>query len=245
MRNNIRNAYPQKNNKEIEHIINGFYKNLCDTTIEAYATLWMSPEKMKQHFVFTNPKILQYLADSGKNTIALFGHYANWEWIASIPLWNENINIATLYKPLKNKTFDNIYLNIRQRFGTICIDKSKVLRGMLELSKRGKPYAIAFIADQNPTKKNIHHWETFLNQDTAMITGWETIARRANVNVIYLDVTKTSRGHYSCEIKLMAENTKVLPEFQLTHQYVQLMEQTIHRNPSLWLWSHKRWKHKR
>ncbi len=242
---NLKNAYTEKEEKEIGKILNGFYRNLCDSTLEAYSTLLMSREKMKEHFVCTNPEMLQYLADSGKNTVALFGHYANWEWVSSVPLWNDNFNISTLYKPLKNKFFDNLYLNIRQRFGTVCIDKNQVLKGMSKMSRMGKPYAVAFIADQSPSSKNIHHWETFLNQDSAMLTGWETIARKTNNNVVYLDVTKKSRGHYECEIQMIEENPKELKQWDLTHKYVKCLEKTIERDPSLWLWSHKRWKHKR
>lgn len=245
VRTNLSNAYPNKTQKERDRIANQFYLHLCTSTIEAYRTLFMSEKQMKKHFVVTNPEMLEYLAQAGRNNISLFGHYANWEWVASMPLWTENLNISTLYKPLKNKFFDGLYLKIRQRFGTVCIDKNKVIRGMVQMSKLGKPYTLAFIADQTPTPNNIHHWETFLNQESAMLTGWETIARKSNSIVVYLDIQRPKRGYYTCEIMLVEENPNDLQPFELTHKYVQLMEKTINRNPSLWLWSHKRWKHKR
>lgn len=245
VKTNISKAFPTKSKDEIRYTINGFYKHLCDSAFETIATLSMSEKEMKEHFIYTNPEILESFAASGKNTIVLFGHYANWEWVASGPLWLKNLNISTLYKPLKNKSFDNLYKDIRERFGTICIDKNKVLRGMVQMSKLNKPYALAFIADQSPSINNIHHWETFLNQDSAMLTGWETIARKSNSPVIYLDIQKTKRGYYTCTIKLIEENPQNTELYTLTHKYATLMEETIKQNPALWLWSHKRWKHKR
>ena len=32
-------------------------------------------------------------------------------------------------------------------------------------------------------------------------------------------------------------------EFALTDLYARMLEDNIHENPALWLWSHKRWKH--
>ena len=35
------------------------------------------------------------------------------------------------------------------------------------------------------------------------------------------------------------------PDYQLTERYMRLLEQEIQANPHLWLWTHRRWKHKR
>jgi KDO2-lipid IV(A) lauroyltransferase len=43
----------------------------------------------------------------------------------------------------------------------------------------------------------------------------------------------------------MTEDARPLPEFELTRQYMSLMEKTILRNPAYWLWTHRRWKRKR
>lgn len=243
---NVSQSYPDFSKKEIKNTVNKFYSHLCDYAFESISLLHMSEREIKKRFVFKNADYLTSDFVEHKNIIALFGHYCNWEWVCSLPLWNKNINIATLYKPLRNIHFDQLFLQIRSKFGTKCIDKNKVLREIIKLSKETKPYVVAFIADQTPSIHNIHYRTTFLNHaDTAMLTGWENIARRTNDAVVFLNVKRLKRGYYEAEIELMALNPKDMSEYELTELYVKLMERTIAQDPALWLWSHNRWKYKK
>jgi KDO2-lipid IV(A) lauroyltransferase len=101
------------------------------------------------------------------------------------------------------------------------------------------------VSDQTPSYKNLHYWTNFLNQDTAIFGGGERIAKMVDFDVVYLDIQKISRGFYTAEFKLITENPKETAEFEITEKYARLMEETIIRAPEFWLWSHKRWKHKR
>ena len=40
----------------------------------------------------------------------------------------------------------------------------------------------------------------------------------------------------------MADDAKGIPDYELTDQYVKLLEENIQKHPEYWLWSHKRWK---
>ena len=111
--------------------------------------------------------------------------------------------------------------------------KNDTVRDMMTLKKEGNNNIVIFIADQTPSKANLHYWTTFLNQDTAMLNGAERIARKLDLPVIFLDVQKVKRGYYTVEMKLMTES------------YARMTEKMILRNPAYWLWTHKRWKYKR
>jgi KDO2-lipid IV(A) lauroyltransferase len=104
--------------------------------------------------------------------------------------------------------------------------------------------ATAFIADQTPSPANAY-WMTFLNQDTAVFKGTETIARKLDYPVIYLSVIRERRGHYRIHGELLAEHPRDLPENALTELHTKRLEQDIIDHPETWLWSHRRWKHKR
>jgi KDO2-lipid IV(A) lauroyltransferase len=58
-------------------------------------------------------------------------------------------------------------------------------------------------------------------------------------------VKKTARGYYTVEFQLITSTPQSTPEFWITERYARLMEHSILRNPAYWLWTHKRWKHKR
>ena len=44
-------------------------------------------------------------------------------------------------------------------------------------------------------------------------------------------------------VELAAVDAGKLPEGELTIKYAHYLEDVIRRNPSMWLWSHRRWKH--
>lgn len=71
----------------------------------------------------------------------------------------------------------------------------------------------------------------------------ETLARKLKMSVAYMDMYKLSRGHYKVRMRMIAERPEELPSMELTERYAMLLEQTIQRNPAIWLWSHKRWKY--
>ena len=125
------------------------------------------------------------------------------------------------------------------------IEKKQVLRSLIALKQENKPNLIAYIADQNTTIKNVHYWINFLNQDTAVQSGWATIARKFNTPVIYLKVKPIKKGYYTAHFEVITETPNLISEEDLIKSYFAKLERDIKELPEYWLWSHKRWKHKR
>ena len=78
-----------------------------------------------------------------------------------------------------------------------------------------------------------------------MLNGPERIAVKLNLPVIYADVKKVKRGHYTVDFQLMTDKPRETSKHWITEQYTRLMEQSILREPAYWLWTHKRWKYKK
>jgi KDO2-lipid IV(A) lauroyltransferase len=104
---------------------------------------------------------------------------------------------------------------------------------------------VGYISDQKPHWVNIHHWVDFLNHDTPVLTGTERIVRSTGHAVFYADVTRKRRGYYNCDLQLITTDPKSTNEWELTDRYFSALEQTIRRDPAIWLWSHDRWKRTR
>lgn len=245
VRDNIARSFPEKSNNERAIIVNNFYRHFVRQNIESLWFMFISEEEIKRRFVFDNIDIINQIADKGQNITLVFGHYGTWDWIASIPLWSDKLIFATLYKQLKNKVMDTLFLRIRSRFGALCIEKKQVLRSLIALKKENKPNLIAYIADQSTTRKNVHYWVDFLNQDTAVQSGWTTIARKFDTAVLYLKITPIKRGYYTAHFEVITEQPNSMSEEELLNAYFANLERDIREKPEYWLWSHKRWKHKR
>jgi KDO2-lipid IV(A) lauroyltransferase len=125
------------------------------------------------------------------------------------------------------------------------VTKNETYRTVIRLRKNGIAGVFGMVSDQSPSSGNLIYWTTFLNQDTSILTGPERMAKQTGFAVVYSDVSKTSRGCYQSEFKVISETPDKTTEFEITEKYARLMEKTILRDPAFWLWTHKRWKHKR
>ena len=123
------------------------------------------------------------------------------------------------------------------------IDYRNVLKEMIRHKNSVNMTIIA--GDQTPTASEINYWTPFLNQETAVFLGTEKIAKILDLPVIFFDTQRIKRGHYQMEFKLITDKPKETAEFEITEAHVRLLEDAIKRNPDNWLWSHRRWKHKR
>lgn len=246
VRQNLQNSFPNKTKKELREIERDFYRHFCDYFVETIKLLHISDEEIQKRITFKNIDRLKDVMKGDRSCILYLGHYGNWEWVPSITLqFDDNTLLGQIYRPLTSKIFDEIFLKIRSRFGSISIAKNNTLRTIIEFKKDRKKVLLGFMSDQTPSRANIHYWTTFLNQDTPVYTGVERIAKKTDFAVAYLDVQKIGRGMYECEVKLITDNPKSEPEFYITETYIREMEKTILRKPAYWLWTHKRWKYKR
>ncbi|HCO67923.1 MAG TPA: acetyltransferase [Dysgonomonas sp.] len=246
VRENLQSSFPDKSKEELKIIEKEFYHNFCDYFVETIKLLHVSNEEIQRRFVFKNMDIVHNLMKEGNSGIMFLGHYGNWEWVPSINLlFNDGSLLAQIYRPLKNKVFDKIFLKIRSRFGSLGIPKNNTLRAILNFKNEGQKMLVGFMSDQTPSPGNIHYWTEFLNHETGVYTGVERIAKKTGFFVTYLDIVKEGRGKYTAYVKLITDNPKNEPEFAITEKYIREMEATILRNPAYWLWTHKRWKHKK
>ena len=248
-RKNLQNAFPDKSEKEIRRIERKFYRHFCDYIVETIKLIHISHKTMRKRFVFKNLHVIDDYYKKNQNIILYLGHYGNWEWITFAKAAQENhaheYKAYSVYHPLSNKAFDRFMLKLRSKSGSVLVPQKQVLRTIVEMKRNNTLGLFCFIADHRPRRSGIAFCMDWLNQETAPIAGPEKLAQQTGYPVVYLDIQKPKRGHYTGEFIVMTEKPNELPEFELTKQYMSLMEKTILREPAYWLWTHKRWKWKR
>lgn len=241
---NLRNAFPDKSDREIGQIRRQFFRYLCDLFLETFKTLTISKEAMVKHCSFHPDaiKLFEKLAAEKKSAILVMGHKGNWEWAGNTFSILCSQQLYVIYHPLANPHFNNLIYKMRTRFGTRLIAMQDTFRDML--SHRKEVNATAFIADQTPAPQNAH-WMTFLEQDTPVFKGTEKIAQKMNQPVVYVSVQRVKRGYYTVMAKMLFEQPAVTQDGEITVAHTQQLEEDIISQPATWLWSHRRWKHKR
>ena len=241
---NLKNSFPEKTEEEINTICKQYYSYLCDLFLETFKTLTISKKSMLKHCYFhpDAQKLFDRLADENKSVILVLGHLGNWEWAGNTFSLCCRHQLCVIYHPLRNKQFDGLMYKMRSHFGTKLIAKKDTFRTML--AQKGELNVTAFIADQTPFPENAY-WVRFLNQDTPVFKGTEIIAKKINYPVVYVNVDRIKRGYYELNAEMLCEDPAATADEEITLMHTRRLEQDIIARPETWLWSHKRWKHKR
>lgn len=246
VRRNLKNSFPEKSEKELRRLEREFYHHFGDYVVETIKLAHISLEELQKRAWLKNPEVVDRLMEEGHTCfILLMGHYGNWEWFSGSSTRFEDSRIYQIYRPLTSKIFDKLFIQLRTEFGSYGIKKNDTVRDIIRLKQQKIRSVVIFLADQTPSKANIHYWTNFLNQETPMLTGPERIASKLDLPVIFLDTKKVKRGYYTVDMEVITTTPRETPEFWITEQYARMMENCIMRNPAYWLWTHKRWKHKR
>ena len=239
---NLEKSFPDKSADEIKKLRDDFYHYLCDLSLETLKTLTISPSALKKRFSHGDLSAIERFYRQEQSVIIVMGHLGSWElggqYFSQLALHQ----LYVIYHPLTNPNYEKLLYRMRTRLGPKLYAMKTSFRGMIK--NRKELTATAFIADQTPTTGN-GHWMTFMNQDTAIFKGTETIAQKLDYPVIYVSVIREQRGQFRLETELLVEHPQQLAENELTELHTRRLEQDIKNYPETWLWSHRRWKHEK
>jgi len=239
---NLRNSFPEKSEAEIQALAKSFTKYFCDLSLETLKTLTISPAQLKKRVKIRDLAVLERYFEQQQSVLLVMGHFGNWE-LAGARFAQEKVHkLYVIYHPLSNEYFDALFYKMRTRLGNRLYSMKESVRGILK--NRDKVTATALIADQSPSPKNAY-WTEFLHQETPVFTGTEKIAVKMNYPVIYVSVKRPTRGFYTVDLELLSDNPGTTQENEISELHTRRLEQDIREQPEIWLWSHRRWKHKR
>ena len=237
VRNNLRSAFPTKEETELLSIEKRFYKHLADYFFETIKGLTISDEELKRRLVFRNPEVVTNYTDSG-------AHIGNWEWFTVLPL-TFNVPIQTFYQEQRNKFAEDITLSVRTRRNITAVESHKGFRFMYKCMKEGITNITLILGDQCPHYGAKKYYVDFMGMDTPFLVGPEMIARKINQVLIYPSFSCEKRGYYEVTLHVIDDNVPASEEKAPTARFAALLEDNLHKQPELWLWSHRRWKYTR
>lgn len=240
---NLKNSFPEKEERELKFIQKQFYKHLCDLIVESIKGFTISEKQILSRVKFKNNEVLDKFFHEGKSVVVVTGHYNNWEMVGTASGKGIKHQPLGIYKPLSNKFFDGKMRTSRERHGLIMVPMKETIDSLNV--DYGRPFALLFAADQTPSNVSKCYWTTFLNQETPVFFGPEKVARDFNLPVVYSSMYKRRRGHYEVVHQVIAAEPSQVSYGEITLAHVKILEDDIKLAPQFWLWSHKRWKHQR
>lgn len=240
---NIARSFPEKSVAEHKQIMRKFYKHLADLFVESFKNFSISKKAVDERMVPENQEVFKSLLAKGKGVVLCGGHYNNWELYALALAEHCPMPVMAIYKRLSNKWFDDKMRETRGKFGLQLVPTIETSEWMAK--HQNSPFCAVYGFDQSPANPKKAYWSTFLNQDTAMYYGPERHAKQYDMAVVYGRLRKTKRGHYTVRYDLVTENPNDFGDGEIIDKINGILEDEIKRAPEYWLWTHKRWKHKR
>ncbi|PWA06305.1 lipid A biosynthesis acyltransferase [Flavobacterium laiguense] len=244
VRENMALTLTHLSEKERYIIEKKFYHHLCDLFLEMIKTMTISKEEICKRYVFKNIEVYKEIEKKEKSIAIMCAHYASYEWAISLN-YHSKYKSYGIYKKISNDYFDKLVHKIRSKFKAILITTKETIPTIINNNNNNILSVYGFASDQSPKANTAFHYAKFMGIEVPVHTGAEMLAKRYNMNVVFLQTKKIKRGYYEASIELLSENSSEVPNYELTDQFLKLVEKQIYEAPEYYLWTHKRWKHKK
>jgi len=240
---NLSISFPNRSAKELSVISKKFFKHFFNIIVEVIKMISASKSFINDKVILQNQELIDGYAEKKQTIILVFGHYNNWELVGQKLSICAKQQVVGIYKPLANKTFDKLLKTARTKFGAIAVSMEKSMRYILKTKHECQ--IIGLIADQNPLVNASTYWLPFFGKMVPVFMGIEKIAKKMNYPVVFCDMQKLGNGKYTISFEVLEEYPIQTDNTQITKHYFERLEEQIRKQPSHYLWTHKRWKHKK
>jgi Kdo2-lipid IVA lauroyltransferase/acyltransferase len=239
---NLKNAFPDKNDSELLALQRQYFVNFFDYVVESLMLFSITKDQLRQRMQHLNQDLFYKAWAQNRNVVLLAGHVFNWEWIAGLSPSLPQQHCYPVYKKVNEPYWDQKVRLMRQRFGNFPLERKEILKQMLSDPQNGNQVYM-FVADQTPHHTEIRLWMDFLNQKTPVFDGYDKIAKKRNICYLYCEITKIKRGYYQVVYREISPDGEKFTEQEIVQKFHHLLENNIKNDPANWLWSHKKWKY--
>ena len=219
-----------------DEIINNMWKNYGMTFIE-YIYLKNFRETANEINI-KNKENLNKLVIQNKPVIFISGHFANFELMSMI-ITHNNINLATIYRPLNNFFVNPFMEYLRKKY--VC--KNQIKKGIYGLREAveyiKKNHSIALMIDQRLGEgENVN----FFGKPALTTTLPAQLAIKYKLKIVPVFIKRLKNNKFEIDFQKEIEPAEFKDKLEITQKLNKILEKMITQNPDQWIWSHNRWK---
>jgi len=232
-RRNIEMVFPDKNDQDVQKILNGMWENLGRLMME-YPHLKKIAQNKTEIIGAENLKN----ADNG--SIMVSAHMANWEVVPPALFLQEDFLGTPIYRAPNNPISDYLLKKMRSLDGRInSIPKSQSgTRNIVKVLKdKGH---IGMVIDQ---KYNEGIKSDFLGHPAMTSDVFAQLALKFNVPIIPVQIERISDCNFRLTVHPPLDIKNKKPP-EIVDDVHGIMKNWIFNTPEDWLWLHNRWKNK-
>lgn len=229
---------------ERDAIVRGVYRHFCMMVMEIlhiprklHPTTWRDRITLEGH-----ESVIDHLLRGGP-VILLSGHYGNWE-MAGYLFGVFGFPPHSVARALDNPYLDRFLKTFRERTGQKMIPKTGGYDQMLEVLRSGG--VLSFLADQDAGQNGLY--VDFFGRPASTHKAIAILAIEHRAPVVVGTARRVGPGFryvVSCDEVIAPDEWEGRADDvrYLTQRFTSALETAIRRDPSQYLWLHRRWKH--
>ncbi len=231
----------QCTDKQIKNMAREVFINLGRNMADAFRIGKINPHNVDKYIKTTGMEKIDKALAKGKGVLALTGHVGNWELLGSY-LAIKGYSLNVIGAPIYDSRLDKMVVKNRMHTGAKYIARKSATREILRALKRKE--IIGILIDQD-TKKVDGVFVDFLGYDAFTPVGPVIIALKTGAPLlpmgIHMQKNNTHLIEIGDEIKLETSGNTAKDRTYNTLQCSKAIEKYIIKNPTQWVWMHKRW----
>jgi len=226
---------------EREKIALRSFENFVRSVFDALKTAGWTPSRLMSIIDVEGYDYLDEAARAGRGVLLFTGHFGNWEMV--IPPFSGRVPFHIIARPLDNPLIDRDFLKARSRRGGTIVNKFGAGRPILRALGRNE--AVGILIDQNVLRREAV-FVNFFGKPAATTPALAVFHLRTGAPILPMACVPAPGNRYAFRIGPPVEIPPLSGDedadvLKITDICTKMIEETIRRDPSLWLWVHKRW----
>jgi KDO2-lipid IV(A) lauroyltransferase len=241
--NNLKIAFPEKEDAWIKKTAYGSYKNFAVTIAEIMCIPKLTREQLHALVDIPNLEVMRKAYERNKGLIMLTAHFGNWELGASSVASQLGVPVCLVAKAQRNPYVTQWLNTMRERFGNRIVMLGMSIRNVYaELKAKN---IIGIVGDQRGSREGDR--VNFFGRPTAVYSGAEALAVKLGAPVVVAMIPRQPDNTYKVILQEIKTDdlTGTVQEktVQLCQRYMSMLEEYVRMYPDQWLWMHNRWKY--
>ncbi|MDA8077899.1 MAG: lysophospholipid acyltransferase family protein [Nitrospiraceae bacterium] len=224
-----------------EQIVKQMFRNLGRSFVEVVKIYYGLGDRIVRSVRFSGVEHFQKAREKGKGILFITGHCGNWELNAlAVGLLLSPVSVVA--RPVDNPYFNRLVERARRRNGNSVIYKKGALRKILGALHHDE--VVGILMDQSVVPAEGIAADFLGRKDFIMKTP-ALLALKTGAAVIPAFIRRTDDGHVieiGAEVEPDRSEDAEQSVRNSTVAFSRPIEDYIRRNPSEWLWIHRRWK---
>jgi len=242
MRNNLKSAFPEKKDAEIDRIAKEVFSNLGKNAVELVSFRKLTPRTLDKWVVADGAyEKIDRVLSKGKGVIMLASHFGNWELISAY-FTLRGYDGTVIARRIYFHKYDKGINRLRNYMGVGVIYRDDSPKKILRVLKKNAMLGI--LADQDVDSVE-GVFVDFFGRPTYTPKAPVALALASGAPIVPCFMIREKNRH-----RLVLEEPMELEEKSdkqetirfNTQKWSRIVESYIRRYPEQWVWMHRRWK---